>query len=284
MTDRSIAVTELRKRYGTLVALDGLSLEVLGGKIVGILGPNGSGKTTTVSILSTALRPDGGTATVCGHDVVAEAATVRGLIGFAGQFTAVDPNLTGAENLILVGRLSRVARRDVRRRAEELLARFGLEDAGGRLVRTYSGGMRVNEPVPGVIQTAPAGETSRNATAGRSPPPGPQALRSGSFRSLEHATTGTAIGLRRPGGSLILRLERLSTSNGPDLRVCLPRVPASGELHACRTGFIDLGALKGNRGSQHYVIPAGTDLAAFKSAVTWCRGFVVGFGVAPLSP
>jgi hypothetical protein len=94
---------------------------------------------------------------------------------------------------------------------------------------------------------------------------------------------GKAIVLRRPGGSLILRLERLSTSNGPDLRVYLSQVPASGELHAYRTGFIDLGALKGNRGSQNYVIPAGTDLSAFKSAVIWCRRFAVGFGVAPLS-
>jgi hypothetical protein len=142
----------------------------------------------------------------------------------------------------------------------------------------------VNEPGPGITGTAVAGEANSSAAAGRSSPLGPQVLRSGSFRSLEHATTGKAIVLRRPGGSLILRLERLSTSNGPDLRVYLSRVPASGRLHAYRTGFIDLGALKGNRGSQNYVIPAGTDLSAFKSAVIWCRRFVVGFGVAPLSP
>ena len=142
----------------------------------------------------------------------------------------------------------------------------------------------VNEPVPGVIQTAPAGDTSPNAPAGQSSPPALQALRSGSFRSLEHATTGMAIVLRGPGGSLILRLERLNTSNGPDLRVYLSHVPASGDLHAYRTGFIDLGALKGNRGSQNYAIPAGTSLPAFKSAVIWCRRFAVGFAVAPLSP
>jgi hypothetical protein len=142
----------------------------------------------------------------------------------------------------------------------------------------------VNEPGPGIMGTASAGEANSSAAAGRSSSPGPQILRSGSFRSLEHATTGKAIVLRRPGGSLILRLERLSTSNGPDLRVYLSRVPASSELHAYRAGFIDLGALKGNRGSQNYVIPAGTDLSAFKSAVIWCRRFVVGFGVAPLSP
>jgi len=142
----------------------------------------------------------------------------------------------------------------------------------------------VNEPVPEVIQTAPAGETSPSASAGQSSPPGLPGLRAGSFRSLEHATTGTAIVLRGPGGSLILRLERLSTSNGPDLRVYLSHVPASGDLHAYGTGFIDLGALKGNRGSQNYAIPVGTDLLAFKSAVIWCRRFAVGFAVAPLSP
>jgi len=141
----------------------------------------------------------------------------------------------------------------------------------------------VDEAAPGVIQTAPAVEAGRNTTAGGSAPPVVQVLRSGSFRSLQHATTGTAIVLRRPAGSLILRLEHLNTSNGPDLRVYLSRVPAGGDLHAYRSGFIDLGALKGNRGSQNYAIPAGTDLPAFKSAVIWCRRFVVGFGVAPLS-
>jgi len=142
----------------------------------------------------------------------------------------------------------------------------------------------VNEPVPGVIQTAPASETSPKASAGQASPPGLQALRSGSFRSLEHATTGKAIVLRGRGGSLILRLQRLSTSNGPDLRVYLSHVPATGDVHAYRTGFIDLGALKGNRGSQNYAIPVGTNLPAFKSAVIWCRRFAVGFAVAPLSP
>jgi hypothetical protein len=142
----------------------------------------------------------------------------------------------------------------------------------------------VNEPAPGVIATAPAAETHHDATADGSPAPRLEVVRSGSFRRLEHATTGKVNVLRRPGGSLVLRLERLSTSSGPDLRVYLSRVPASSDLHACRTGFVDLGALKGNRGSQNYAIPAGTDLSGVKSAVIWCRRFVVGFGVAPLSP
>jgi hypothetical protein len=142
----------------------------------------------------------------------------------------------------------------------------------------------VSEPVPGVIQTTLAGEANRNPAAGQSPPPGLQVVRSGSFRSLEHATMGRAIVLRRLAGRLVLRLEHLSTSSGPDLRVYLSRVPVGNDLHAYRTGFIDLGALKGNRGSQNYAIPAGTDLSGFNSAVIWCRRFAVGFGVAPLQP
>jgi ABC-type multidrug transport system ATPase subunit len=132
----------LRKAFGDVTALDGLSLQVPQGSVLGLLGPNGSGKTTTVSILSTALRPDAGRAAVCGLDVVGDAPLVRQLIGFAGQFAAVDPNLTGRENLTLIGRLSRTGRRQARTRAGELLDEFGLSVAADRLVRTYSGGMR----------------------------------------------------------------------------------------------------------------------------------------------
>ena len=142
MNGPAVLVDGLRKRYGHVVALDGLSFDVPAGTLVGLLGPNGSGKTTTVSVLSTALRPDRGTARVCGHDVVAEPAAVRASIGFAGQYAAVDANLTGRGNLTLIGRLSRVPRRTAPRRAGELLARVGLADPADRLVRTYSGGMR----------------------------------------------------------------------------------------------------------------------------------------------
>jgi ABC-2 type transport system ATP-binding protein len=138
----AIAAHGLRKAYGDVTALDGLSFEVPAGSVLGLLGPNGSGKTTAVSILSTSLRPDAGRATVCGLDVVADAPAVRGVIGFAGQFAAVDSNLTGRENLTLIGRLSRVDRRHAKVRADELLESFGLTSAGGRRVRTYSGGMR----------------------------------------------------------------------------------------------------------------------------------------------
>jgi daunorubicin resistance ABC transporter ATP-binding subunit len=142
MSDGAIEADGLRKAFGQVAALDGLSFRAPAGSVLGLLGPNGSGKTTTVSILSTALRPDGGRATVYGLDVVADAALVRGVIGFAGQFAAVDPNLTGRENLTLIGRLSRVGRKEARNRAAELLDRFGLGAVADRLVRTYSGGMR----------------------------------------------------------------------------------------------------------------------------------------------
>jgi ABC-type multidrug transport system ATPase subunit len=142
MDTPAIAAAGLRKAYGSVTALDGLSFEVPTGSVLGLLGPNGSGKTTAVSVLSTSLRPDAGRATVCGLDVVTDAAAVRGVIGFAGQFAAVDPNLTGYENLVLIGRLSRVGRQQAKSRAGELLADFGLTDAASRLVRTYSGGMR----------------------------------------------------------------------------------------------------------------------------------------------
>ena len=142
MNDTAVEVDGLRKAFGTVLALDGLSFRVPAGSVLGLLGPNGSGKTTTVSILSTALRPDAGRAVIGGLDVVADAARVRRVIGFAGQFAAVDPNLTGRENLTLIGRLSRLGRAQARVRAGELLGSFGLTAAADRLVRTYSGGMR----------------------------------------------------------------------------------------------------------------------------------------------
>ena len=142
MNDTAVEVDGLRKAFGAVLALDGLSFRVPAGSVLGLLGPNGSGKTTTVSILSTALRPDAGRATIGGLDVVADAARVRRVIGFAGQFAAVDPNLTGRENLTLIGRLSRLGRAQARVRARELLGSFGLTAAADRLVRTYSGGMR----------------------------------------------------------------------------------------------------------------------------------------------
>ncbi|MGH3935398.1 MAG: ATP-binding cassette domain-containing protein [Pseudonocardiaceae bacterium] len=132
----------LVKRFGSTTALDGVDLAVRTGTVLGLLGPNGAGKTTAVRVLATLLRPDAGHATVGGYDVVRNAHQVRQLIGLTGQYAAVDEALTGTENLQLIGRLLGMPGQDARRRARELLARFGLTDAAGRAAKTYSGGMR----------------------------------------------------------------------------------------------------------------------------------------------
>jgi daunorubicin resistance ABC transporter ATP-binding subunit len=142
MTSPAILVEGLAKRFGDVVALDGIDFDVPGGTVFGLLGPNGAGKTTAVRILTTIIPPDAGRAEILGHNVVRDAAEVRYRIGLAGQNAAIDPNLTGRENLRLIGRLAQLPRRLIRPRAGELLERFGLSDAGDRPARTYSGGMR----------------------------------------------------------------------------------------------------------------------------------------------
>jgi ABC-2 type transport system ATP-binding protein len=138
----AIEARELRKSYGDVVALSGIDLDVEAGTVFGLLGPNGAGKTTAVRILTTLLPPEGGSARVAGCDVVRDAARLRERIGLAGQYAAVDENLTGFENLEMVGLLYHLGRRASRERSLELLAAFDLTAAGERLVRTYSGGMR----------------------------------------------------------------------------------------------------------------------------------------------
>src|SRR5687767_4262791 len=140
--EAAIEVRELRKSFGDVKALCGIDLEARPGTILGLLGPNGAGKTTAVRILTTLLPPDSGTARVAGLDVVKDAARLRAQIGLAGQYAAVDENLTGFENLEMVGRLYHLGRGPARERAHELLERFSLTDAGSRLAKTYSGGMR----------------------------------------------------------------------------------------------------------------------------------------------
>jgi len=138
----AISADAITKRFGDVVALDGFSLDVPAGRIYGLLGPNGAGKTTAVRVFTTIFKPDAGNASVLGFDVVSDAARVRENIGLAGQFAAVDENLTGRENLKLVGRLTHLPKAAVTQRSDELLARFDLVDAADRPVRTYSGGMR----------------------------------------------------------------------------------------------------------------------------------------------
>jgi ABC-2 type transport system ATP-binding protein len=138
----AISARGLVKSFGDVRALDGIDFEAERGTVLGVLGPNGAGKTTAVRVLTTLLRPDSGEASVAGLDVVEDAAALRAQIGLAGQYAAVDENLTGIENLVMVGRLYGMHRSDARSRADELLERFSLSDAGERIVKTYSGGMR----------------------------------------------------------------------------------------------------------------------------------------------
>src|SRR5690606_15300099 len=142
MTDLAIEATGLRKTYRDVEALRGVDLRVERGTVLGVLGPNGAGKTTAVRILTTLLPPSGGTAKVMGYDIEREGQKLRGTIGLAGQYAAVDENLTGFENLEMVGRLYHLGKQRSRQRATELLDRFELDEAGDRLVKTYSGGMR----------------------------------------------------------------------------------------------------------------------------------------------
>jgi ABC-2 type transport system ATP-binding protein len=141
-SEPAISVDGITKAFGDVQALGGVDLSVQPGSILGLLGPNGAGKTTLVRILTTLLKPDSGTASVAGLDVVHQAAELRERIGLAGQYAAVDENLTGLENLTMVGRLYGERRSAARARAAALLERFDLVDAGGRVVKTYSGGMR----------------------------------------------------------------------------------------------------------------------------------------------
>ncbi|HEX6457575.1 MAG TPA: ATP-binding cassette domain-containing protein [Thermoleophilaceae bacterium] len=151
----AIETRGLCKRYGDVRALDGVDLRADKGTVLGLLGPNGAGKTTAVRILTTLLRPDGGSARVDGLDVVKDATRLRERIGLAGQYAAVDESLTGHENLTLFGRLYGMGKRDARARANELLERFDLEDAGDRLVSTYSGGMRRRLDLAGALVARP---------------------------------------------------------------------------------------------------------------------------------
>lgn len=132
----------LRKAFGKTQALDGVDLAAREGTVLGVLGPNGAGKTTAVRVLATLLRADAGTARVDGFDVVADAGKVRRTIGLTGQYASVDEDLTGTENLVMIGTLLNLSTRDAKARARELLDWFGLADAAGRRAKTYSGGMR----------------------------------------------------------------------------------------------------------------------------------------------
>ena len=153
--DLAIEASGLVKTFGTTRALDGIDLRVPAGTVYGLLGPNGAGKTTAVRVLATLLRPDGGTARVFGHDVLREADAVRSRVSLTGQYASVDEDLTGAENLVLLGRLLGHRKPAARERAAQLLAAFGLTDAADRQVKKYSGGMRRRLDIAASILNTP---------------------------------------------------------------------------------------------------------------------------------
>jgi ABC-2 type transport system ATP-binding protein len=151
----AIEADGLVKTFGEVRAVDGVDLAVPGGSVYGVLGPNGAGKTTTIRMLATLLRPDGGSARVLGHDIVRDADAVRRAVSLTGQLASVDEDLTGRENLILLGLLLGLKRSAAKTRAAELLGAFGLEDAAGRLVKNYSGGMRRRLDIAASIVVTP---------------------------------------------------------------------------------------------------------------------------------
>jgi ABC-2 type transport system ATP-binding protein len=185
----AIEAEGLRKAFGKVEALRGVDLSVREGTVCALLGPNGAGKTTAVRVLATLTRPDGGTARVAGHDVVREPRRVRTSIGLAGQHAAVDDDLTGRENLFILGLMWHLGRRRARARATELLDRFGLADAGDRLVKTWSGGMQRRLDLIASLVVAPAVLFLDEPTTGLDPRSRTQVL--STVRSL--AADGTSV-------------------------------------------------------------------------------------------
>jgi ABC-2 type transport system ATP-binding protein len=208
----------LVKSFGRISALTGLDLAVPAGTTMCLLGRNGAGKTTAVRVLTTLLRPDAGTALVAGHDVVADGAAVRRSIGLAGQHTSVDECLTGRANLIMLGRLSRLGRRQARDRAAQVLIALGLDAAAGRPVRGYSGGMRRRLDLAASLLTRPQVLFLDEPTTGLDP---------ASRLALWEIITGLVAG----GTTLLLTTQYLEEADRLADRVCVidgGRVTAEG--------------------------------------------------------
>ena len=196
----AIQAEGVRRTFGDVVALDGLDLEVDAGTVFGLLGPNGAGKTTLVRVLATLLRPTAGRARVLGRDVVAEPLAVRRRIGLAGQFAAVDGELTGRENVEMVGRLYRLSGAEARARARDILERFGLADAADRRVSTYSGGMRRRLDLGASLIGRPPVILLDEPTAGLDP-------------RTRQELWSTIDGLRREGTTVLLTTQYLEEAD-----------------------------------------------------------------------
>jgi len=195
-----VEVDGLGKTYGRRRVLDAVSFGVPAGSVLALLGPNGAGKTTAVRILGTLTRPDGGSARIGGHDVVREPVVVRGLIGLTGQFAAVDDRQTGRENLEMIGRLRHLGRDGARRRAAELLERFGLEAAADRQAQTWSGGMRRRLDLAMSLVVPPAVLFLDEPTTGLDP--------------VSRSTMWTAVGdLVRGGTTVVLTTQYLEEAD-----------------------------------------------------------------------
>ncbi|MEO3810570.1 ATP-binding cassette domain-containing protein [Sphaerisporangium sp. B11E5] len=277
----AITAEGLVKRYGDVIALDGMDLSVPEGTVLALLGPNGAGKTTTVRILTTLLKPDAGRATVAGCDVVADAARLRSRIGASGQYAAVDDHLTGAENLEMVGRLYHLGARRSRQRARELLERFDLTEAADRPAQGYSGGMRrrldlaaalvagppvlfLDEPTTGLDPRARAGlwETIAGLVAG-----GTTVLLTTQYMEEADRLADTVAVVDRGRVIALGTADELKDQIGGD-RVELT-LTSAGDLHAVRQALASLavGDVRADDAALRLTIPVSDGTAALTIAL-----------------